>query len=202
MRRRGNKLINKEILIYCEGPTEVEYIRMLSQKYSRKNVSVTPLSMGGANQKNIVNTVSKKVSARKKKDTEFEVYICLDKDSLTPNELQKIHADAKKEEIGMIYSSLCFEVWILSHFQKVDSIKSSTWLYNEVGKHLDISHYANNKGQNDLQKFKNKLKDLVNVAYDNTSSMIPLDGNIYVFSQSVYTNVGQSIKRIFQTEKL
>lgn len=202
MRKKGNKLINKDIYIYCEGSTEVEYIKMLKSKYSRKNVKVNPISLDGANQQGIVQIVSKKISAKKKRSTDFEVYICLDKDSLTPNDLQQIYAEAKREDFGLIYSSTCFEVWILSHFQKVNSIKSQTWLYDEVGRNLGIDHYSNHKGENDYRKFSSKLKDLVNVAYANTSYMGTINNSINFFSQNLYTNAGESIKKIFQTEKL
>lgn len=189
--RRGRKL-KPRILFFVEGETEKAYFDSLAQKYRMTATrTIKILNNSGCDwidkTKNMISNNSKL-----KPDSKTKVFIIFDKNDNTPKEISKMIEKAKNLnlnnamcKVGMSNSS--FEVWLLAHYQKINStVKNQNELYQDLTKHLKKKYIKANRRQ-----IENILKDdKVLDAIRNTEYV----ANISASKQS--TNVGNIINDI------
>jgi hypothetical protein len=107
---------SKTIWILCEGETERRYFQNL-RAIERKKYQVRPFV---SQNKRADLLVKEAINFKNSKDFEEEdLIVCLfDRDNNSNKELGAAKIISEKENIQIFFSNPCFEVWILSHFEK------------------------------------------------------------------------------------
>lgn len=203
MRKRKSKKLNLRptVRIYCEGKTEENYFNMLKQKYHQANVSI-----------NSRYSIKVKAMARSgmallhdvlenpKLNIQDKIYLVFDHDEHSQQELLECFDLAKKSkyDITILFSNICFEVWILMHFEPVSAAYTRPQLFSKLsGKQYFNEEYSRNKGQK-----INILRDKVSTAVKNANRISsPNDESTKIIKKDPYTNVNLYLKDIFQTDQ-
>lgn len=127
--------VNKRILILCEGLTEYLYARSLQMELPRslqRSISVEIYHQTQNDPKSLLNAAKRKVkTAQKEKNAYDQVWIFFDNDNWP--QLAEVFENLNKEKFQFAYSSLCFEHWIILHFENCGRAFSSG---EEAVKHL------------------------------------------------------------------
>lgn len=121
--------MNKKILILVEGEnTEVRYFQSFKkiEKYRRNlaGLDIEIYKPKDHSPKGLLDEAKKKIKELKKIQLNYEnVWIVLDRDghfgvSQTFNETQIWNQNKKNTKIEIAFSHICFEFWILLHFEK------------------------------------------------------------------------------------
>lgn len=192
-RKKRGKETKKATYIFCEGETEEQYFKLLKRKYRSSLVKIDVKVPGNTDPVGIVESVRKHFRVNEN-DAE-RIYVVFDYDGHTREEIEKAVALAKKRNITVLYSNHCFEVFLLSHFQKINTNHTAKMLYNKLERELGISSYEDFKG-----KELNMLVDLVNRAESNCTHF---SKDVHTcLTTNPYTNIPHYLKEIFQVENL
>lgn len=191
-KRAETRELRKRTLIYCEGETEQKYFTMLKSKYKGLPVDINVKKASDTAPGKMVDTLIEK----KKYEKEWErIYVVFDKDRNSRQSLEKACKLAKENNITVLYTNECFELFILSHYKKIRTVHSSDMLYKKLELELGVKKYADLKGK-DL----NYLIDRIHIAEENCNSF---SKDLYSsFDVNPYTNIGHYLKEIFYTKSL
>ena len=97
----------------------------------------------------------------------------------------------KVESCDLVVSNVCFEVWLLAHFQKMTpGLKEKRWLNQKLGQYLGEEYIKGDSAQ--IEKILDD--DKVFTAIKNTEEI----SSINCASQS--TNIGVIVKRVIEEE--
>ncbi len=151
MRKRKSKKLNLRppVRIYCEGKTEENYFNMLKQKYHQANVSIN-------------SRYSIKVKAMARSGMALLHGVLEDPKLNIQDKIYLVFDLAKKSkyDITILFSNICFEVWILMHFEPVTAAYTRPQFFSKLsGKQYFNEEYSRNKGQK-----INILRDKVSTA--------------------------------------
>lgn len=201
-KRRSRKLdLRPTIRIYCEGTTEENYFNMLKQKYHQANVSVNsrqPIKVKSMSRSGM--PLLHDVLADPKINTQDKIYLVFDHDEHSQQELLKCFDQARKSKynITILFSNICFEVWLLMHFEPVTAAYTRKQLFSKLsGKKYFDEEYSRNKGHK-INILYDKVKTAVNHANKISS---PSDKATKIIKKNPYTNVNLHLKDIFQTDQ-
>lgn len=199
VRKSKNQPMRPATLIYCEGETEKNYFGMLKAKYSRKNVHILLKDLGSNGDK-MVDNILRACEREKRRNPRLAVYLCFDRDNLSTDSVAHQIKTAMDKKIGIIYSNRSIEVWLLAHFEKLEAHEyTQDALYQRLEQYLKLpDHYVNSKAAD----FMDKLTDHIQFAANNTKDFPQFNNVPSVLNQNPYTNFAESIRTIFQTEKL
>ena len=199
-RKSKNKPLKKVIGIFCEGPSEVAYFKMLSRKYRGGNVWTQPIgleieSMSSMQGTKLISAVIDKVGPLAQKRQVNAVFAVFDRDKLTHEDIQRAQSIARKNGITIIFSSTNFEVWILLHFKYF----SRAYTKNELNRKLS----APDKFNQDYSRFKGStydhyLFDRVAIAIKNARRLSMTQRELLM--DDPYVNIQDYIKMIFGRE--
>ncbi|EOP40058.1 hypothetical protein IKI_02903 [Bacillus toyonensis] len=143
-RGRKGKQVKKTIYIFCEGKeTEVHYLNAIKQQLKAATVKVNIKGVGQSSQ----NLLDYAIACTKgAKDVE-NIWIVFDKDDLTPNEISSTVARAKRSGIEVAFTNCSFEVWLLLHFECIDSSTNCDRriVYRKLQRYLNIKKYEDHK---------------------------------------------------------
>ncbi|GAA0434276.1 RloB family protein [Virgibacillus sp. AGTR] len=151
IKRRKKKGLtkHKSILLVCEGKeTEVIYFERLKQLLNLPNVTIK-VDGTGKSGISLLNTASGKVSNSKKN---FDsVWIIFDKDNLPRDQLELTFKKAEERNIGVGFTNLCFETWLLLHFEFLNGEYdlTKTKLHKKMSDYLKVK-YGESKSQIDI----------------------------------------------------
>lgn len=190
-RSRKNIPVKKIKFIYCEGESEEKYFYMLNQKYNGSNIKIKNLGKG---QLEFVNDVIK----HHKYDQADEVYAAFDADDMDNQEIDKCFKQCSINGINILFSNVCFEVWLLLHYEYFNMDYTRDILYQKLEKHMELNiKYTDFKGQS----YVPYLMDKVNQAIQNISKLST--GNNYNKYSNPYSTIDDRIlKKIFDTPVL
>lgn len=189
-RRRKNNLHLKPVIgIYCEGESEKSYFMMLRQKYNASNIHAERVKIEAMAEsgERIIDAAWRKGS-RLHQD---QIYVVFDRDAKTDEELARCHKIAKRKNVKILLSSICFEIWILMHFEKVMRSYTTAQLFRKLSK----SAYF---GQN-YNRFKGSDYQLI---YDNVGQAVTNAQLLYkqhdnMIKDDPYTNIHIGLHEIF-----
>jgi len=141
----------------------------------------------------------KKQKAKRDRNPYNEVWIVLDKDGHA-NMGQAMNT-AKDNKISVALSIICFEYWVLLHFEKTTSV------FNKCD---DIISYIRKKHFQEYQKNINSyiaLKDKIDTAIENGKWIVKQNGNdidrgIPIYKLSAYTDVHILVERLLNPKKI
>lgn len=169
---RGKKL-HKLMLFFCEGDTEKIYIDLLKSKYRLSNVK-TKVVIGTGQSKTLVEYAKKfidNLSNTEKANIE-RVFIVFDKDYESVSAISAAYSLAKQYQYDICYSNASFELWLLAHYQEIQSTKKWTIpeLEKELTKILELDDYVKHKANkltinkifSNLDNIKKNLNQLSN----------------------------------------
>ncbi|MDN3128798.1 RloB family protein [Enterococcus faecalis] len=147
-RKSRNKVLKKEIFIFCEGITEKIYFDLLKQKYRLPNVKVR-VSGGLGQSLELVKCALKKTatSNSKKKQAIEKVLVVFDKDDEPWETIEQAFSLARKNHLDVCFSNECFELWLLAHYEKIQKNKyyDRKLLYSKLTHYLKIEAYESEK---------------------------------------------------------
>lgn len=194
-RKRGNKKKRPIIGIYCEGKSEEQYFKILSQKYNARNVHSQKLnikSLGESGEKLITEA-----KLKGKNNNESKIYVVFDRDDKSIGDIQRCEKLAKRNKITILFSSISFEIWILMHFEPVMHSYTRKQLVNK----LSTKKYFNQ----DYQKFKGSsyrpyLYNKIQQAEENAEKLEQIHKNMD--RDDPFTNIHKYLKEIFNVDIL
>lgn len=147
------------ILIVCEGQTEEAYFRSIKEHY--RHATTLNMEITRAPHSDPVRVVEKGKGLNKGKDYD-RVYCVVDGDKPDRIALAQQHTGAR-DDLDLIVSIPCFEVWLLLHFERSDApFAACAEACDRLREHHRLPDYA--KG---LRYDFTPLTDRIDAAIDN-----------------------------------
>lgn len=139
----------KKKFIYCEGKSEVSYFNMLKRKYNSVNIEIVCIGEGKI--KCVEDTIARIEAYKnnhKREKGKIENYVVLDADKMQHEDIDACYSLCKENNITILFSNVCFEVLILSHYIKLSADQECTteWLHNKLESNMGIDSYQRFKG--------------------------------------------------------
>lgn len=188
-RREQQKKANpKQIRVYCEGESEkiyLETLRNLVGIKQRLKLVVRSERKQGIDLYNYVK------NNYKKHDFEYspvDIIIVVDKDDKTTEELTKLKNECLRSGYLLIYSNVCFELWLLLHFEKVTFFTTRGNLNSSLSSKLGKSYKKTDK------RFFEQVVKKYEVALKNSERM---EDGIPEFNKNPYTNMKELLNNYF-----
>jgi hypothetical protein len=152
-RRRGIRDLEKRFLIVCEdGKSAPNYFEALKKHFNLSATSVEVVGSGGRTQPTqvvarAIEIKERAASPRSGTEPFDQVWCVIDGDF--GNKINNARTSAKANGIKLAISTMCFEYWILLHFEENNA---STHDCDEMVSRLRRSHLADyEKGKCDFQ---------------------------------------------------
>jgi hypothetical protein len=170
---------------------------MLKRKYNGSTVSVKVLNKHGQKGTKLVSEAISWLSVHKK--FSGEVYFCFDDDSQSQEGLVKSLRLAKRHHIQIIYSKICFEVWLLLHFQEATSLVpwlEKRWLFDSLSTKLEVDHYEKLKSTDFTVNYEDKI-----IAANFNCQLLTKNRKLspeIILETRPYTNLNMAIAKIFE----
>ncbi|GAA0609743.1 RloB family protein [Virgibacillus siamensis] len=161
-RRRKGLKTKKSMLLVCEGThTEVSYFESIRQLLRKPNVTVE-VHGEGKSQMALLDAAKAKIKNNKRDIVSS--WVVFDKDDVTREQIEKTSKKAKERSIKVGFTNICFELWLLMHFQKVGNPIDKKQLYRALESYLEITNYEKLKGDWELiekiaYKYKTAIKN-------------------------------------------
>ena len=203
-RKTSGRKPKKRILILCEGEqTEPNYFNGIKQ-FEHKNLRDIALEVEiGKTEKNtpfeLVETIVQKQKEQKKRRNSYdELWVVFDKDGHP--KMNEAFQAAKRDDVYVIFSSICFEYWILLHFEKTTRAFTNR---DQLLDYIESKKYIQNYKKN-LADVYNKTRDRIETAIKNSEFLRKQmhSGNVdeKIFKLGAYTNVDDLVKKLLNIE--
>ncbi len=115
--------MHKIVRIFTEGDTERYYFESIRDELRLRDVSIEIIPMGTHHPKSIMASIVKEKCALSREDEEdckTEWWAVFDRDK-HPGFNDVINLAKQHSDIYVAYSNVCFELWILLHFQYMEA---------------------------------------------------------------------------------
>ena len=185
-RIQGKRLPKPLVLIVCEGITEKLYFEGMRKDFGSSTIEVRIHNAKGSAPINVVN-YAEKIGQKSVEPYDY-IYCVFDRDSheTFQQACEKIVSLSTRKrnplKIKEAISIICFEIWILLHFKKIDKQFANS---DEVIKFIEKNNYINKYDKSDLDLF-NKVKNKVKDAVENAKW---LEGCATDNNRNPYTNI-------------
>ncbi len=186
----------RQILILTEGETEEIYLKSYkSDDENRRRLSGVGIEIYKPKDHSplgLLTEAKKRIKEAKKDKMPYEkVWIVFDRDGHA-NIPATFHEKQAVNEIEIAFSVVCFEYWILLHFEK------TTRLFNDCD---SIGSYIRQKYFPEYEKSRNNyhhLKDKISIAIEYATSIAKqnqtdLNNGLKPYQLQAYTNVHELI---------
>jgi hypothetical protein len=143
-RQVGRKKPNPRIVVLCEGEkTEVGYFK----QFRKAGYTVKVTAGNGTDCVSLIKEIVKiRVQDRKAKSLQKDdtYWLVFDQDNNIPTQLNETKQLANKENIQLIYSNPCFELWYLLHFDYTTAqFRNADEVINNLNRHLKQPYQKN-----------------------------------------------------------
>lgn len=195
-RKPQGKKLKKHIYIYTEGYTEYNYFKMLNRKYnSTMSVKIKPSPVGKVGKDLLEHAIGSIRTLSKPNKALFgKAYIIFDKDKLTDKTIEEVLSEATNLGFGIGFSNECFEVWLVSHFEKPNPSFIKNTLYKKMEQYCECDGYEKNH-KNDEELIKKYFENKVASAIQNCESFGSF--NQTKLKDLPYTNISTIVKEIY-----
>ena len=149
---------NKFIILTNGKRSEKNYLTALKDKQSIYDVTVT---FSNTDPQGLV-----KQAVNLKTKQNF-VWCVFDKDDFPSNGIQEAFKTARENGIGVAFSNISFEVWLLYHLKKFSNERTVQQLMAELDKRLESKHYNNGYSKADEKVIKSIFLPQINNALTN-----------------------------------
>jgi len=197
--------IGKRILIVCE---DEKSSKMYFESFKRdeklkrllSSVDVQVVHPKDHSPVGLVNEAKKKKKkARRDRNSYNEIWIVLDKDGHA-NMSQALNT-AKDNKIEVALSVICFEYWILLHFEKTTSYFKKC---DDIISYIKETHFQEYK--KNINSYM-ALKDRINTAIENGKWIVKqnqndIDRGTPIYQLSSYTDVHILVERLLNPKKI
>ncbi len=191
--------LKKRILIICEdSKSSLTYFKSFKkdEEFKRKlsGVSVEPFHPQDYSPMGLVReAIAMKKAAKKEKNPYDYIWVVLDKDTHA-NLVEAINV-AAQNNIRVALSIICFEYWVLLHFEYTTKAFHSS---DEIIRYIRTEHYSNyQKGGNCF----NFLRPHINDAVRNAEAIKQnYDSALKYYELSAYTNVHELVAILINPE--
>ena len=177
-----------KVLILCEGLTEKNYFNAMKEDLGLpKTIGIDVFQSNKVDCKGVVEEAIKKA----KREGFQEIFVVFDHDNQPKrDEAFKLAADKK---IRVVFSSICFEFWYLTHYKNsTKAFVSEADLEKELTKCFGMEKYE----KNDFKHYS-ILKDKLAVAKANSESIrlcvVENNYGVEIFNLNPYTNVDELV---------
>lgn len=173
-RNRAQKSLAPVFHIYCEGEkTEPNYFRGYIEKSFPGNRRLSIIRIEDTKKNTPVQLVEEAVKAKNSKGCpEGDVFwVVFDRESEAKysKELhQKAYQQAQANGVNIALSNVCFEIWILLHFEKNTAAYSS---YNDLKSNSNLCKYHISNYDKGNKRIFEVISDRVDVARENAVTM-------------------------------
>lgn len=190
----------KRILILCEGESEKIYLTGLKKELWKRNhhnnVEIEMYQPNDFSPLGIVNEARKKVREAKRDRYPYtSIWVVFDKDAHAGIDRAFSLAENNNPEIEIAFSNICFEYWVLLHFEKTSRyFRDSHALISYIEKD---HHFPYNKTMN----IYNGIKHLSQSALENADwlksiNQFDLDAGAKPYELNAYTDFHELYKYI------
>ena len=161
MPRRSKQLaVRDEFLILTNGrQTEKNYFEAIRANYK----SIFKISVKFLND----DPVALVNHAIAEKTGQNRVWCVFDKDEFTTVSIEQAMKTAKANEIGVAFSNIAFEVWLIDHFEKCCNEKDADRLFAEMDQLLKVNGYSKGYSKEDKQMMEEILMPRLDEAVHN-----------------------------------
>jgi len=159
-RNVSNREVKPVFHIYCEGETEEAYLHGYINKFYSGNRRLKVIKIEKTVKNKGKELVTEAIECKKKclKGDLFWVVYDRESEQEYPNEKHKIAYDkAEPKNISIAISNICFEVWILLHFQATVRPYNS---YDDLIKKSPLRDLCKKRGLDDYKKGNKQLFDI------------------------------------------
>ena len=186
-RNRRMSSLATPIYLFVEGEkSETVYFEILRKQLEISSLKI--LHKGGKSGNALLNAAKNEMNLNSSLDPKAIKYLVFDKDAMTKEQLDDILIKATEEGFEIAFSNLNFEVWLLSHFEKLTKRPTSPtdkiWLEKELTKKLNQSYKKGDRRQ--LEKIVSNYE----IAIKNASAVCKVDFDYQC------TTIGVMIKEI------
>ncbi len=202
-----NEIFKQEkIFVYSEGKDEKRYFDKLGKDIHSSRVKIIPIDCGGSD----CYAVCKYAENELKKEVEGDGYLkdckkyvvfdCDDNFTRTDKKTNKFKSELAKEfcsrkDFEIVFSNICFEIWILCHYNNPYKKYSKEQLLNCGFLKKECVSLIGSKGYP-----YNKLRLLEKVAIKNSKELIELHNSlgvpIYSAKSNPVTQIGELIEKL------
>ena len=161
MPRRSKQLaVRDEFLILTNGKqTEKNYFEAIRAHYK----SIFKISVKFMND----DPVALVNHAIAEKTPRNRVWCVFDKDEFLPASIDRAMKTAKENEIGVAFSNMAFEVWLIDHFKKCCLEKNAEKLVTDLDRILKANEYPAGYSKEDKQMITEMLMPRLDDAVQN-----------------------------------
>ena len=189
--KKHKKSFKKTYLIFCEWETEKHYFEEIKQWV--KSITIEPRQLNNKSFQTIAKEMKKVIDQLVLQWKSYDrVYCIFDNNNLPRQDFEQWLSIMKKNNIHLIYSNKCFEVWILMHYLQYNrKVQNSAEYERELQQF--IPWYA--KPYKWLYHLtKSKIRD----AIGNSKSISRYENFSEVYSKEPYTDMRQIIEDLMQ----
>lgn len=197
--------ISKRILILCEDEKSSKFYfdsfkRDEKLKRFLSSVEVEVVHPKDHSPVGLVNEAKeKKKKAKRDRNAYNEIWIVLDKDGHANMNLAL--DTARDNDILVALSVVCFEYWILLHFERCKKIFTKC---DDVLSYIKNEHFSNYKKNTNVYT---SLKDKIDIAIENGIWLMKENKNdiergTKIYDLSVYTDVHILVQRLLKPEEI
>ncbi len=199
-KKTGTRKLEKRLFIICEGEknkSESAYFRALIKKCKFKGEKIK------VSVKDTKKNTGKELVKEAKKIKEYDIdeaWVVYDRDGYTQH--TDTFSSAKNSDIRIAFSSICFEYWILLHFE---------YTSKPFEKCDDLIKYMKDKDFIDYRKSSQEIFILlIDKLVDACENAIMLQEHqkrsnsqgTPIYEYNPYTNVNELVKRIFELQDI
>ncbi len=159
-RSNSNKDVKPVFHIFCEGETEEAYLRGYINKFYSGNRRLKVIQIEKTKKNKSIDLVEDAIKSQKNcpKGDIFWVVCDREDEKEYSDERHKIAYDkAKPKNISIAISNVCFEVWILLHFQA--TVKPFS-IYDDLIKNSSLRDLCKKRGLDDYEKGNKQIFDI------------------------------------------
>ena len=162
MARKTKKIpVRNEFLIVTNGKrSEKDYFETLRSKI--KSIYIIKVKFINGDPEAVVEF------AVKEKSETNRVWCVFDKDEFSNDSIYHAIANARRNSVGVAFSNIAFEVWLIDHFCCFDAEKSVPELINVLNDLLIKEGYGKKYSKNDIEMIKSVFLPRLKTALENS----------------------------------
>lgn len=189
-RRPSRSKVNPhKIHVFTEGESEKIYLEYLRKYIGIKNNSRLVVDAKKKQGLGLLNQVIKEYEKYDFAVSPTTVVLMVDKDDTPKSDLVELEQKCSKRGYQLIFSNVCFELWILLHYEKVTSYRNRGQLKQR------ITQLAGTKYSKTDKRFFEKTVRMYQRALLNSQMFVTTKID---FDKNPYTNVNQLLEKYFK----
>lgn len=194
-RKQINKNLRQKTNIYisCEGKTEKTYFESLNSIY--KNVYIKAKYNKKTSAKDVVNNFATLFKNDDIDDNDLK-FCAFDKDNNSDKQLEQATKLATRNNIRILFSNPCFEIWLYWHFENSRSPKTSSELKNYFLYKDNFQNYVSDSFL--AKKLESKIQQAKTISQNVEITYKRDDINIYTNDGNPYNSIHTLITCILQ----